>query len=187
MSCGREIGTPRESGVAGVWSADRVLPGVRRRPAGPVPNWLISGATPDHPTGATPDHPTGATPDHPTGATPDHAAGAAAGHPTGADGQAAGDTGDPSGAAGVVGPGWCPWCAVRTVLRGDRDEVTHRAAEAAADILVMMRGLLEHHDPTHTPTNGDTTRGGAPPGPPPTGADPEPRVQRIPVQERTGR
>jgi len=124
--------------------------------------------------------------------TPDPTTGAADRPATGAAGARAPTAGHPA-AAGSAAPGWCPLCAVRTALRGDRAEVGRRLAERGADALVTLRALLEYHpahdptrDATETPADPATATGvpAAPPAPHPAecGPGPGPRVQPISVR-----
>lgn len=76
--------------------------------------------------------------------------------------------------------GWCPLCAVLSLLRGDPGAAAAHGLDRLADLVALLRAVLAdrwHPDePPHMP-------GFRPPEPAPA---PSPRVQRVPVRRRGG-
>jgi hypothetical protein len=90
--------------------------------------------------------------------------------------------------------GWCPLCAGLAVLRGDRPELTARAAEHAIGLLAVLRSAL-NPEGTAAASSGASPAGAssAPGGFAASAAsaasgasesEPEPRVQHIAVSRR---
>ncbi|MEU6127858.1 hypothetical protein ABZ805_01685 [Saccharopolyspora sp. NPDC047091] len=72
--------------------------------------------------------------------------------------------------------GWCPICAIASLLRGERPELTSRLADQLAGLLDLLRESAAEHHPAGTAN------------PPPEPAAPEPsKVQRIDVRRVRGR
>lgn len=66
--------------------------------------------------------------------------------------------------------GWCPLCAGLALLRGERSDLTARAAEHLSGLLSVLRAAVT--EPAAAPQ--------------PSEPDDEPQVQRIPVRRATG-
>ncbi|WP_243789208.1 hypothetical protein [Saccharopolyspora gloriosae] len=76
--------------------------------------------------------------------------------------------------------GWCPICAVATLLRGERPELTSRLTEQLAGLIDLLReSLAEHRRPHAEPAAEPGGPGAAEPG--------APKVQRIDVRRVRGR
>jgi hypothetical protein len=71
--------------------------------------------------------------------------------------------------------GWCPVCAVVSIMRGQRPELTARLAEHLAVLVALLRELLAEHQ-------------GNPSAPPPDSPEPatETKVQHIDVRRVNG-
>ena len=88
---------------------------------------------------------------------------------------------DESGHAEPAGGcGWCPFCAVVSLARGERPEIAARVLEQAAQLVALLRAVLADRwapeEGVHMP--GFTPR---PEPRPETGAT---RVQHVPVRRR---
>jgi hypothetical protein len=54
---------------------------------------------------------------------------------------------------------WCPLCASLALMRGQRPELTVRAAEHAAGLLAVFRAAMQEQDsPEHRPEDEDSHR-----------------------------
>ncbi|MTD53528.1 hypothetical protein [Amycolatopsis pithecellobii] len=74
--------------------------------------------------------------------------------------------------------GWCPLCAVVSVVRGERPELAARVVEQLAQLVALLRAVLaDRWDPEH----GFHMPGFQPESKPEPSS---PRVQHIPVQWR---
>jgi hypothetical protein len=71
--------------------------------------------------------------------------------------------------------GWCPVCAVVSIVRGQRPEMTARLAEHLAGIVTLLRELLAEHQANPSPPRADS--------PEPTT---ETKVERIDVRRVNG-
>ncbi|MFB9685326.1 hypothetical protein [Amycolatopsis plumensis] len=76
--------------------------------------------------------------------------------------------------------GWCPFCAIVAVVRGERPELVARLAEQLAQLVALLRAVLadrwEPEEGVHMP--------GFRPAPRPADPRPSPRVQHIAVRRR---
>lgn len=76
--------------------------------------------------------------------------------------------------------GWCPLCAVVSVVRGERPEFVARLVEQLAQLVALLRAVLaDRWDPEH-----GFHMPGFTPAPKPEPARQGARVQHIPVQWR---
>lgn len=96
------------------------------------------------------------------------------------EGDAAGEGQDRTGSAPC---GWCPLCAVASILRGQRPELSARVTEQLAGLVTVLRQVLvdERGSPGATADSGTSDD-------PESGIDPSsPKVQRIDVRRVRGR